>query len=136
MHLVSSYLASLLAGCDAPIDPGDGAGMNLMDIASLRWLPAALDATAPGLAARLPPASRRRGRTSDRSRATGSERYGLPAASVIAWSGDNPCSLVGTGIVDEGVLAVSLGTSDTVFACTPSPASVRRTCLARRPAAI
>ncbi len=32
VHLVSSYLASLLAGCDAPIDPGDGAGMNLMDI--------------------------------------------------------------------------------------------------------
>jgi xylulokinase len=35
---------------------------------------------------------------------------------VIAWSGDNPCSLVGTGVVHEGEVAISLGTSDTVFA--------------------
>src|SRR5207247_9660684 len=34
---------------------------------------------------------------------------------VVAWSGDNPCSLVGTGLVREGVVAVSLGTSDTIF---------------------
>jgi xylulokinase len=40
---------------------------------------------------------------------------------VVAWSGDNPCSLVGTGVIRPGVLAVSLGTSDTAFACTPSP---------------
>jgi xylulokinase len=120
VHLVSSYLASLLAGCDAPIDPGDGAGMNLMDITSLHWLPAALDATAPGLAARLPglaPSSTNVGSLSSYWQ----RRYGLPAASVIAWSGDNPCSLVGTGIVDETRLAVSLGTSDTVFAFTPTP---------------
>jgi xylulokinase len=101
VHLVSSYLASLLAGCDAPIDPGDGA-------------------TAPGLAARLAglaPSATNVGPLSSYWQ----QRYGLPAASVIAWSGDNPCSLVGTGIVDETRLAVSLGTSDTVFAFTPTP---------------
>ncbi len=37
------------------------------------------------------------------------------------WSGDNPSSLVGTGVIRPGILAVSLGTSDTVFACTPHP---------------
>ena len=42
-------------------------------------------------------------------------RYGLPPANVIAWTGDNPSSLVGTGLVREGHVAVSLGTSDTVF---------------------
>jgi xylulokinase len=31
------------------------------------------------------------------------------------WSGDNPCSLIGTGLVEDGLIAVSLGTSDTVF---------------------
>ena len=42
-------------------------------------------------------------------------RYGLPDAKVVVWSGDNPCSLIGTGLVGDGLLAVSLGTSDTVF---------------------
>ena len=55
VHLVSSFLASLLTGQQAPIDPGDGAGMNLMDIATGTWWPPALDATAPDLASRLPP---------------------------------------------------------------------------------
>ena len=32
VHLVSSFLASMLAGADAPVDPGDGSGMNLMDL--------------------------------------------------------------------------------------------------------
>src|SRR4029077_5527013 len=43
------------------------------------------------------------------------ERYALPAARGIAGSGDNPCSLIGSGLVREGRLAVSLGTSDTVI---------------------
>ena len=45
----------------------------------------------------------------------------LPPASVIVWTGDNPSSLVGTGLVAEGRLAISLGTSDTVFAPMATP---------------
>src|SRR5262249_53230379 len=33
IHLVSSFLASLLAGRHAPVDTGDASGMNLMDLA-------------------------------------------------------------------------------------------------------
>ncbi|MFM8549906.1 MAG: FGGY family carbohydrate kinase, partial [Verrucomicrobiota bacterium] len=55
VHLVSSFFASVLAGKDAAIDTGDGAGMNLMDIRQGDWAPAALAATAPDLAAKLPP---------------------------------------------------------------------------------
>jgi xylulokinase len=120
IHMVSSFMASLLAGTNAPLDPGDASGMNLMDLRTRDWWPAALDATAPGLAARLPaivaPWS-----------AVGplapywQQRYGFPAATVIAWTGDNPSSLVGSGLIEEGRVAISLGTSDTVFAPMATP---------------
>ena len=114
IHLVSSFLASVLAGKDAPIDVSDGSGMCLMDLATGRWWPEAVAATAPGLQSKLPslaPSSAAVGELSRYWR----ERYALPAAKVIAWSGDNGCSLVGTGLVREGRLGISLGTSDVVF---------------------
>ena len=50
------------------------------------------------------------------------ERYGCsPKTRVICWSGDNPCSLVGVGLVKPGRLAISLGTSDTLFGYLPEP---------------
>ena len=114
IHLVSSYLASLLAGIHAPIEPGDGAGMNLMDLARRAWAPAALDATAPGLAAKLP-ALREPWTVAGPLAPHWVRRFGFPAARVIAWSGDNPCSLAGVGLAGEGAVALSLGTSDTLF---------------------
>ena len=120
IHLVSSYLASLLIGGDAAIDPGDGSGMNLMDLRAAAWAQAALAATAPGLAAKLPPiqpSSSIAGTLSPYWQ----RRHGFPPAAAVLWSGDNPSSLVGTGIVDEGRLAISLGTSDTVFAFAREP---------------
>jgi xylulokinase len=120
IHLVSSFLASLLAGCHAPIDPGDASGTNLMDLATSAWWPPALEATAPSLARRLPqiaPSWTIVGEVSRYWR----ERHGLPAARVVVWSGDNPCSLIGTGLVREGLIAVSLGTSDTVFGLMREP---------------
>jgi xylulokinase len=120
VHLVSSFLASILAGADAPIDPGDGSGMNLMDLAIHDWWPVAVDATAPGLRDKLPPIAPSRTVVGTLSRYW-QVRYGFPAAKVIAWSGDNPCSLIGTGLVREGRVAVSLGTSDTVFGLMQQP---------------
>ena len=114
IHLVSSYAASLLAGRHAPIDPGDGAGMTLMDLARKQWAPAALDATAPELAHRLPPLAESWSVVGPLA-GYWRRRYGFPAANVIAWSGDNPCSLVGVGLAGEGEVAISLGTSDTLF---------------------
>ncbi|HXD72160.1 MAG TPA: FGGY-family carbohydrate kinase [Vicinamibacterales bacterium] len=120
IHLVSSFLASLLIGEHAPIDPGDGAGMNLMDLKTGTWWQPALDATAPDLRAKLPPIV-----PSSTIVGTLSEywqrRHGLPPARVAAWSGDNPCSLIGTGLVREGLAAISLGTSDTIFGLMKEP---------------
>lgn len=120
VHLVSSFLASLLIGGDAPIDPGDASGMNLMDLASRTWWTDAVDATAPDLQERLPaiaPSSAVAGVVSPYWQA----RHGLRAVSVITWSGDNPCSLVGVGLVREGRVAISLGTSDTIFGLMKTP---------------
>jgi xylulokinase len=94
--------------------------MNLMDLRGRTWSPLALDATAPGLVAKLPPIE---ASWQDLGPLAPywQRRHGLPPARVVAWSGDNPCSLVGTGLVREGVVAVSLGTSDTVFGLMREP---------------
>lgn len=120
IHLVSSFLASLLVGNDAAADPGDASGMNLMDLSTNTWSAAAVAATAPDLESKLPailPSWDVVGMLA----AHWQRRYTLPRVPVMAWSGDNPCSLVGTGVIRPGIVAVSLGTSDTVFANTETP---------------
>jgi xylulokinase len=120
IHLVSSFLASRLIDGDAPLDPGDASGMNLMDLQTRDWWPDAVEATAPGLATRLPrivAADTVIGVLSPRWQT----RYGLPPAKVVVWTGDNPSSLIGTGVIEEGQVAVSLGTSDTIFGVMRTP---------------
>ena len=120
VHLVSSFLASLLVGADAPIDPGDASGMNLMDLAAGSGGTPRSRRPRPDLRAKLPriaPSWRVVGTLSPYWQA----RYGLPPAKVIAWSGDNPCSLIGVGLVREGRVAMSLGTSDTMFGLMNEP---------------
>jgi xylulokinase len=116
--LVSSFLTSVLAGRLAPIDHADGSGMNLLDLERRQWSGKALEATAPALGSRLLPAA-------PSSTVVGPvapwlvQRHGLPSrAQVVVGCGDNPSSLVGTGLVSPGDAAVSLGTSDTFFFVT------------------
>lgn len=115
VHLVSSFLCSVLCGASSPIDYGDGAGMNLLDLKTLKWDEEITAFTASDLFEKLP-------RPVASSTMAGGlspyfAKYGLePGTPVIVWSGDNPNSLVGTGASRPGRAAISLGTSDTFFA--------------------
>lgn len=113
--LVSSFLASLFAGCHVGIDYTDASGMNVLDIRTRTWHPTSLAVCGEHLQEKLRPAI-------DPTRPVGEiadyfvKRYGFNSAcKVLPWCGDNPSSLIGLGLVDEGMTAISLGTSDTCF---------------------
>lgn len=119
IHLVSSFICSVLSGNDTPIDTGDGAGMNLLNIHQWDWDSDLLNATAPGLKDKLPAIA-----TGEATTGTIApyfvEKYGFATKTpVTVFTGDNPSSLVGMGASQPGKLVISLGTSDTFFAAMP-----------------
>lgn len=120
VRLVSSFLCSILAGKPAPTDHGDASGMNLMDLGRRAWHVPALDAVAPDLARRLDAPIEPWGQVGSIAPAL-AKRYGIAAdCRIVPWSGDNPCSAIGLGLVRDGDCAVSLGTSDVLFAISLS----------------
>eukprot|EP00051_Salpingoeca_urceolata_P003462 m.58018 g.58018 ORF g.58018 m.58018 type:complete len:567 (+) comp12808_c0_seq1:115-1815(+) len=123
ISLISSAMCCALLGDYASIDTSDGAGMNLMDLQAQEWSQEVLDSVAPDLGAKLGavvPAHTVLGNISSYF----VERYGFnPDCRVVAWSGDNPNSVAGLGLREPGDVAISLGTSDTIFSIMDADAS-------------
>ena len=129
IHLLSSFLASYLVGEDMPIDTGDGAGMNLLNLKTGDWDTEICEFTAQGLAGKLPKVAESgedgRRKTEDASEAKPLAKrfakFGLrPGIPVVPFTGDNPASLVGCFAEKPGTAVISLGTSDVFFAAMDS----------------
>uniref|UniRef100_A0A8C0XE37 Xylulose kinase n=1 Tax=Castor canadensis TaxID=51338 RepID=A0A8C0XE37_CASCN len=107
ISLVSSFAASLFLG----------SGMNLLQIQDKVWSQPCLQGCAEqaGISSTI---------TFSPQGAISSyyvQRYGFPpGCKVVAFTGDNPASLAGMRL-EEGDIAVSLGTSDTLFLWLQEP---------------
>ncbi|XP_020281760.1 xylulose kinase [Pseudomyrmex gracilis] len=123
ISLISSFLASLFLGDYAPIDWSDGSGMNLLNIRTKDWDDLLLETCASGLREKLDkPVSS----CTDIGciSAYFAERFGFnEKCRIIAFTGDNPSSLVGMRL-KEGDIACSLGTSDTLILWLNEPKTI------------
>jgi xylulokinase len=122
ISLVSSFFVSLfIEGKYAPIDPSDGSGMNVMHLRNKTWIKEIVEyAGGAELQEKLgivQPAHSVAGTVSKYWQ----KRYGIPSSClIINASGDNPCTLAGLKL-DVGDIAISLGTSSTVFGPLRNP---------------
>ncbi len=117
--LPKDYVRLFLTGEHAT-DRAGGAGTQLFDLAARDWSAELLDLLEiePGL---LPPTFEGPAVTGEVS-ASAAAATGLePGTPVVAGGGDQAANAVGTGVVDPGSMALSLGTSGVVFAATHRP---------------
>ncbi|WP_329850354.1 xylulokinase [Stenotrophomonas pavanii] len=119
--LPHDYLNFVLTG-QRFCEHGDASGTGWLDVRTRTWSQALLRATDPDrdLAACLPPIASPDALFDIAPAAAAA--LGLPATVKVAvGGGDNMMAAIGTGCVTEGRLAMSLGTSGTLFAYSGSP---------------
>ena len=102
------------------LDKADGSGTLLFDLAARDWSPAVL---APlGIDPAWLPRTFEGPEVTGTITAAAAEATGLrPGTPVVAGGGDQSANAVGVGVVSEGTMALSLGTSGVVFATTHAP---------------
>lgn len=117
--LPKDYVRYKLTGGFA-VDKADGAGMLLFDLAERDWSPellAALEIPAEWL-----PQTYEGPDVTGRISAEAAEATGLKAGTpIVGGGGDQAAQAVGVGVVQSGIIALTLGTSGVVFASTDEP---------------
>ncbi|MDY0981717.1 MULTISPECIES: xylulokinase [Stenotrophomonas] len=119
--LPHDYLNFVLTG-ERFCEYGDASGTGWLDVRTRTWSPELLRATDPerDLADCLPPIAPPEALFDIAPAAAKS--FGLPATVKVAvGGGDNMMAAIGTGCVVPGRLAMSLGTSGTLFAYSDTP---------------
>jgi len=119
--LPHDYLNFVLTG-ERFCEHGDASGTGWLDVRTRTWSPELLRATDPdrNLAECLPPIAPPDALFDIAPAAA--KAFGLPAtAKVAVGGGDNMMAAIGTGCVAPGRLAMSLGTSGTLFAYSDTP---------------
>ena len=115
--LPKDYLRLVLTG-ELATDVSDASGTLLLDVGNRRWSQQILDRLE--IAAGWLPAVRESPDVTGSLRPDISSRLGMPAIPVAAGAGDNAAAAIGTGIVQEGRLSSSIGTSGVLFAHAPA----------------
>lgn len=111
--LPKDYVSHLLTGAYAT-DPSDASGTLLFDPAARDWSDGMLELC--GLARAQMPQVRESYEAIGTVRDDVADELGLPRGVVVAaGAGDNAAAAVGCGVVGEGSMNISLGTSGTVF---------------------
>lgn len=119
--LPHDYLNFVLTG-ERFCEYGDASGTGWLDVRTRTWSPDLLRATDPDrdLTACLPPIAAPEALYDIAPAAA--KTLGLPATVKVAvGGGDNMMAAIGTGCVTPGRLAMSLGTSGTLFAYSDTP---------------
>jgi xylulokinase len=117
--LPKDYIRFRLSG-EFATEVSDAAGTSLLNVARRQWSQVMLDGL--GLTADMLPRVYESPIASTSISSTAAAEIGLRAGLPIAGGGgDNACSAVGNGVIEEGIVAVSVGTSGTVFAPMREP---------------
>jgi xylulokinase len=117
--LPKDYVRLRMTG-EAAIERSDAAGTNLLDISTGDWAHDVLAALE--LSASLLPPVRGSTEICGRLTAEAATHLGLPAGVPVAGGGaDNACGAVGAGVVEPGLVLLSIGTSGVVLAPSVEP---------------
>ena len=117
--LAKDYIRLLMTG-EKAMEPSDAAGTLLFDVLNSRWSEEMVEALEldPSI---LPPVVGSAG-ISGRLTSDAAEVLGLPAGTPVVGGGaDNAAASVGSGVVSEGTMQTSIGTSGAVVAPIGQP---------------